>query len=942
MGILSLNCCSSAKMSFALCCMLFGILVVFPETDGDQLTWNEPLPVLTVQESDVSMVIHRNHTRLIEGTINASLSWYFSLSSGLTLVGVNLKLKTDNIAFVNNQKQEVSAGFKDKYAINWIPNQRITVIIFKVTSEHNATFACEVVASGNAISIWRSHVQVDVVGPPSNIITSSDQTITAPAELTLNCLADGKPTPTIFWTRVSDNTNVSMPLNIIGGKNEESYQCTADNGVGNPLTKVVKITVLFPPSNIFASDQTVTAPRELTLNCLADGKPTPTIFWTRVSDNTNVSMPLNITGGKNEESYRCTADNGIGNPLTKVVKISILFPPKVILAQKVFVGREETASLNCEVKGNPPPTISWSPCDEGNPFCNNQCLNISQVQSARANYVCTARNHVGRASGTTVLLIGGKNIYSRLRVLSGECDKNVSVWETLVKELPRVFLSTTHNYSGAELLRVWCGSLIFDVIFKFSTAVAEDETFSIIQNAAANGKLGELSVNVSYIIGIPRFPRTTSTAPTSITSKSDDQSSSNLIVTGVFIGVGVLISVVVGLVILWVLMRRNSRKENTKGDYEMAPKQRTEEYEISPGRLVKIEDALESSISRPTYVNLQEVTQHSKMNSDPPHNEYAPLDLRTRSWEVAREDVIVEKVIGKGAFGQVAKGTAKNLSFRSGTGSVAIKMIKANAPESDKRDLKSELELMKTLKPHPHVIKLLGCVTESEPLLVLIEYVPYGDLLGYLRKSRGLNDTYYKDPDIKPKSNLTSQQLMKFAWQIADGMSYLSLRKVIHRDLAARNVLVGEREICKITDFGMARDVQDENIYERKTKGRLPVKWTAYEALLYGQYTTKSDVWSYGVVLYEVFTIGGSPYPRMDGRKVIDFLQEGHRMQKPEHVDNKLYEIMRDCWQSEPETRPSFADLTQQLKRMEDQHKRLLNMHIYDNAMYANLEDLNA
>jgi len=327
--------------------------------------------------------------------------------------------------------------------------------------------------------------------------------------------------------------------------------------------------VVAPPSNIIiSSDQTITAPAELTLNCLADGKPTPAIFWTRVSDNTNVSMPLNITGGKNEESYRCTADNGVGNPLTKVVKITILFPPKVILAQKVFVGREETASLNCEVKGNPPPTISWSPCNEGNPFCNEQYLNISQVQSAHANYMCTARNDVGTASGTTVLLIGGKNIYLRLSV-SGECDKNVSVWETLVKELPRVFANTTQNYSGAELLNSWCGSLIFDVVFKFSTVVAEDETFSIIQNAAANGKLGALSVTVSYDIGIPPDERTKATAPTSITSKSDGNSSSNLIVTGVSIGVGVLIAVVVGSVILWVLRRRNSRKENNKDDYGM-------------------------------------------------------------------------------------------------------------------------------------------------------------------------------------------------------------------------------------------------------------------------------------------------------------------------------------------------------------------------------------
>ena len=140
------------------------LLVLLFLTDGNQLTWNEPLPILTVQKSDASWVFHRNCTRLVEDTINASLSWNFSLSSGLTFTGVNLILKTDTIAFVNNQKPEVSKGFKDKYAINWIPNQRITLVIFKVTSEHNATFVCEVITTGNGVSIWKSEVQVDVVG----------------------------------------------------------------------------------------------------------------------------------------------------------------------------------------------------------------------------------------------------------------------------------------------------------------------------------------------------------------------------------------------------------------------------------------------------------------------------------------------------------------------------------------------------------------------------------------------------------------------------------------------------------------------------------------------------------------------------------------------------------------------------------------------------------
>ncbi|XP_068685610.1 tyrosine kinase receptor Cad96Ca-like isoform X2 [Montipora foliosa] len=323
--------------------------------------------------------------------------------------------------------------------------------------------------------------------------------------------------------------------------------------------------------------------------------------------------------------------------------------------------------------------------------------------------------------------------------------------------------------------------------------------------------------------------------------------------------------------------------------------------------------------------------------------QYAPVNPSTRSWEIPRHHVTIEKIIGKGAFGQVAKATADGLRGMPHKIIVAVKMLKVAAPDSDKKDLLSELEVMKTLKPHPHVIKLIGCVTQSEPLLVLIEYVPYGDLLGYLRESRGLHDTYYKDPDIKRQTSLTSQQLMKFAWQIADGMKYLSSRSIIHRDLAARNVLVGERETCKVTDFGMARDVQQENIYEKKTKGRLPVKWTAYEALVYGTYTTKSDVWSFGILLYEIFTIGGSPYPRMDARKIAKLLQEGYRMLRPQHVDNELYKIMMSCWLKDPNARPTFLNLKDKLKKMENQHKRLINMDIYDNTqLYANVEDLAA
>ncbi|XP_078381428.1 uncharacterized protein LOC144664191 [Oculina patagonica] len=325
----------------------------------------------------------------------------------------------------------------------------------------------------------------------------------------------------------------------------------------------------------------------------------------------------------------------------------------------------------------------------------------------------------------------------------------------------------------------------------------------------------------------------------------------------------------------------------------------------------------------------------------PNSSDYMPLHPSTRSWEIRREQVNIIKNIGKGAFSQVAKATAKNFHNNQDV-TVAVKMLKENAPDSDRKDLLSELELIKKLKPHPHVIKLLGCVTETDPLLVLIEYVPYGDLLGYLRKSRGLNYTYFNNPDRKPKTNLTSQQLMRFAWQIADGMTYLSSRKVIHRDLAARNVLVGEGEKCKVTDFGMARNVHQDDIYTKQSRGRLPVKWTAYEALLYGTYTTQSDVWSYGVLLYEILTIGGSPYPGINARQIAMKLQEGFRMPKPKHVDSKIYQTMLNCWEQNPSDRPTFPKLKETMKDIERNHKTYINLGEYDDSLYANMEDLTA
>ena len=144
-------------------------------------------------------------------------------------------------------------------------------------------------------------------------------------------------------------------------------------------------------------------------------------------------------------------------------------------------------------------------------------------------------------------------------------------------------------------------------------------------------------------------------------------------------------------------------------------------------------------------------------------------------------------------------------------------------------------------------------------------------------------------------------------------MEYLASKKCIHRDLAARNVLVAEDNVLKIADFGLARDVQNFDYYRKTTDGRLPVKWMAPEALFDRVYTSQSDVWAYGVLLWEIMTLGGTPYPSVPVEKLFELLRDGHRMERPPNCPGDVYLLMRDCWIAEPKLRPCFTKIVQDL-----------------------------
>lgn len=211
----------------------------------------------------------------------------------------------------------------------------------------------------------------------------------------------------------------------------------------------------------------------------------------------------------------------------------------------------------------------------------------------------------------------------------------------------------------------------------------------------------------------------------------------------------------------------------------------------------------------------------------------------------------------------------------------------------------SEAKIMKECR-HKNLVSLFGIHTSEEPICILTEYMSNGDLLNYMKTGEG--------------KSLDMNILIDMCAQIAKGMSYLEEHYIVHRDLAARNVLVGDKEgaipAVRVADFGLAKMFnEDYSIYISQPGGRLPVKWMAPEALFTNTFSIKSDVWSYGILLYEVFTRGGTPYPGLSNGETADMLKVGYRLSCPKNCPEPLYEVMKRCWAQEPQNRDTFEFL---------------------------------
>ncbi|XP_023697151.1 ephrin type-A receptor 3-like isoform X1 [Paramormyrops kingsleyae] len=416
--------------------------------------------------------------------------------------------------------------------------------------------------------------------------------------------------------------------------------------------------------------------------------------------------------------------------------------------------------------------------------------------------------------------------------------------------------------------------IILDYEVKYYEKQEQETSYTILRSKGTNVTLSSLKPDTSYLVQI----RARTAAGYGLSSRNFqfETSPDSFSISGensqvVLIAISCAVAIIVLTVVVYVLINRICGYRKSKDSDE-------KRFHCGNGHLRL--PGIKTYIDPHTYEDPSQAV-----------HEFAK--------ELDASGIAIDKVVGAGEFGEVCSGRLRLPSKKEIC--VAIKTLKAGYTEKQRRDFLSEASIMGQFD-HPNIIRLEGVVTRSKPVMIVTEYMENGSLDGFLRKH---------------DAQFTVIQLVGMLRGIASGMRYLSDMGYVHRDLAARNILVNSNLVCKVSDFGLSRVLEDDPEAAYTTRGgKIPIRWTAPEAIAYRKFTSASDVWSYGIVLWEVMSYGERPYWEMSNQDVIKAVDDGYRLPPPMDCPAALYQLMLDCLQKDRNKRPKFEQIVSILDKL--------------------------
>ncbi|CAH3162930.1 unnamed protein product, partial [Pocillopora meandrina] len=703
---------------------------------------------------------------------------------------------------------------------------------------------------------------ITVTGPPEINTELKNQSVAYNSSLKFICSLSGFPTPEILWTKdgVNRGNNNTLTINRVSYEDAGQYKCSAENSEGKSES-AFHITVTGPPEiNTELKNQSVAYNSSLKFICSLSGFPTPEILWTKdgVNRGNNNTLTINRVSYEDAGQYKCSAENSEGKSET-AFHITVTGPPEINAELKnQLVAYNSSLKFICSLSGFPTPEILWT--KDGVNRGNNNTLTIRQARlKDSGSYTCSANNSEGSKNSTFWIQVAGvspqiieppksqflaEGYPVNLNCVASGIPTPTFVWTFNNGDLPSGINQTDH----------------------------EEESF-LVSPSVTKGMSGTYRCTAKNIAN-----KTSSSATLRVYGKASAQVFPEKYITLTKGDTLKLICIVneETISIMWkkdgdlitekAVIEIRLDEENSKIDITEVVEEDSGEYSCEARNKLKtvarsvvtvnvkgklslewyyIAGPLAAVVFLLAFISYIKKRRATGKIEGEDEVEMDQLNANTDGWEIAVDRLILREHIGKGAFGSVWRALLGRSRGRPGNRTVAAKCYLPISGEKGRKALLREIELLKLFgrEGHENVVKFIGCVTVGAQPILIMEYLWRGDLLGYLRKSRGVFDQYHHGVGIV--DHLTTYDMVLFAKQIAHGMTFLASRGIIHRDLAARNILLDEHRVCKLTDFGLS--YQDFKYGPGNAKkGCIPIKWTAPE-ILFGhveQLSTKSDVYA--------------------------------------------------------------------------------------------------